>query len=75
MSLVLNWHNNKNKSKEIFKPFVRSGVNFQSVEEIRVEEGSSTPVERNKFFSICCTPGVEQFYSKILLRNGVAELE
>ena len=28
-------------------------------------------MERNKFFSICSTPGVEQLYSKILLRNGV----
>ena len=40
-------------------------------EEIGVEVASSTPVERNKFFSICSTPGVEQLYSKILLRNGV----
>ena len=28
-------------------------------------------MERNKFFSICSTPGVEYLYSKILLRNGV----
>ena len=41
------------------KPFMRSGRNFQTSEEIGVEEGSSTPVERNKFFSICSTHGVE----------------
>ena len=40
-------------------------------EEIGVEVASSTPVERNKFFNICSTPGVEQLYSKILFRNGV----
>ena len=50
---------------------MRSGGNFQTLEETGVEEGSSTPVERNKFFSIYSTPGVEQLYSKILLRNGV----
>ena len=47
------------------------GGNFQTSEEIGVEEGSSTLVERNKFFSIYSTPGVEYLYSKILLRNGV----
>ena len=51
--------------------FHESGRNFQTSEEIGVEVASSTPGERNKFFSICSTPGVEQFYSKILLRNGV----
>ena len=55
----------------ITKPFLRSGGNFQTSEEIEVEEGSSTPVEGNEFFSICSTPGVEQLYSKILLRNRV----
>ena len=72
MSLVLKWHNNINKFR-IFnhQTFLESGGNFQTSEEIGVEVASSTPVERNNFFSICSTPGVEQFYSKILLRNGV----
>ena len=72
MSLVLKWHNNINKYK-IFnhQTFLESGGNFQTSEEIGVEVASSTPVERNKFFSICSTPGVEQLYSKILLRNRI----
>ena len=52
--------------------FVRIGGHFQTSEEIVVEEGSSTPVGRIKFFSICSTPGVE--YLALLqnsTRNGV----
>ena len=33
------------------------GGNFQTSEEIGVEEGSSTLVERNNFFSLCSNPG------------------
>ena len=74
MSLVLKWHNNINKYK-IFnhQTFLESGGNFQTSEEIGVEVASSTPVERNKFFSIFSTPKVEHLYTKILLRNGVEQ--